>query len=72
MKKERKIIDLLLKTYLLPRFLNLMDEGGEMTLNLKIVKAPAKILRQLSFKLQNEISKAVYVEQLYEIHNLVT
>ena len=49
-----------------------MDEGGEMTLNLKIVKAPAKILRQLSFKLQNEISKAVYVEQLYEIHNLVT
>ena len=42
----------LVATYLLPIFLNLMDEGGESTLNLKIVKALAEIQGQMSFKLQ--------------------
>ena len=40
----------LVATYLLPRFLNLMDEGGESTLNLKIVKVLAEIQGQMSFK----------------------
>ena len=37
-------------TYLLPRFLNLMDEVGERTLNLKIAKALGEIQGQMSFK----------------------
>ena len=35
----------LVATYLLPRRLNLMDESGERTLNLKIVKVLAKMVK---------------------------
>ena len=38
--------------YTSPRILNLMDEGGERMLNLKIATTQAEIQGQMSFKLQ--------------------
>ena len=46
-----------------------MDKDGERTLNLKIVKALAKMKGQMSASCNNENSKSVYVKRLYEMHN---